>query len=492
MKKYISLCLSLALMSYHSDAQEFSNLNFEQLCDTSKTGLCHWDLSWGAKNSCKPDLLLGNTALLIEQKSGVGWTEQELRIEPSDNIRVIKINARLKTNGVIEKGAGLNLGIYDNEGSLLATKDSGNYGGFGWITETTDWKNISVEAVSPPGTASIKIGGILYGPGKAWFDDFEVIMRSADDGITSEVAQEYISHAMDTISKHALRKDSVNLITIKKNALQIAGNAREFSDCHLAIEYMLNSLGDHHSFFMDAEAVRAWEGTDEDFEVDIEMPSSRIESGYGHVLVPPFHGGDSMFISKYSSHLQNELNGLYKQNIKGWIIDLRENTGGNMEPMIAGLGPVFDSKVLGHLVDVNGGTEAWIYDNGKYMWDDVVVFKMTNPFVFANQLPIAVLMSHQTGSSGEIVLISFIGNQNTRTFGQPSWGLTTGNGAFDLIDGSRMHLASTRMADRNGNVFYGSIEPDEFIESSSDKDHDPVLHRAIEWLNGFDYQESKK
>lgn len=482
-RRSVFIGIILLHSSSHLHTQELANLNFDQLYDSSKTGLCHWGLSWGASNSCKPDDVNGNRALLIELNNGVGWAEQELHVEPSQEIQVIQINARLKTDGVIEKGAGLNVGIYDGEGNLMLSKDSGNYGDSGWMTGTKDWKEIRLYVVAPAGTSTIKIGGILYGQGKAWFDDFVVAIDFIKNRKASNLALEYISSAMDTIAKHSLRKDSVDLGAIKKNALQIAGNANEYSDCHLAVEYMLNAMEDYHSFFMNANAVRAWEGSDEDYSIDIEMPSSKHIAEYGYVLIPPFHGGDSLLINKYATQLQSDLNILDNENVKGWVIDLRENTGGNMEPMIAGLGPIFDSNVLGYLVDVYGDKEAWIYDDGKYMWDDEVVLRLINPTKLHNHLPIAVLMSHQTGSSGEIVLISFIGNKDTRTFGQPSWGLTTGNGDFDLIDGSRMFLASTRMSDRNGNIFYGPVQPEVFIPVSTDEDQDEVLDRAIEWLD---------
>lgn len=483
MKRHIIFCLSLTLYSYLLNAQGFRNLDFEQLCDTSKTGLCHWDLSWGAENSCRPDNVNGNSVLLIELSSGVGWTEQVLDVNQTEEISVFSVTANIKTREVAEKGAGLNVGIYDSEGNLLVSKDSGKYGNRGWITESNEWQKVQIDIIAPIGTSSIKIGAILYGKGTAWFDDFEVDIQSTGKRRASKLARQYISAAIDTVGTHSLHKDSVDLTVVKKYALQIAGNAKKYADCHLAIEYLLNALEDHHSFFMDAEAVRAWDGSDVEYDAEIEMPTSQLVADYGYVLVPPFHGGDSVLIDKYARHMQNVLSAVYEKNINGWIIDLRQNTGGNMEPMIAGLGPVFDSKVLGHLVDVYGGKEAWIYDNGKYMWDDEVAMSLPSPITLKKQLPIAVLMSHQTGSSGEIVLISFIGNSNTRTFGQSSWGLTTGNGDFELADGSRMFLASTRMADRNGNVFYGPIKPDTFIEESEDKNQDPVMDAAIKWLN---------
>ena len=70
----------------------------------------------------------------------------------------------------------------------------------------------------------------------------------------------------------------------------------------------------------------------------------------------------------------------------------------------------------------------------------------------------------------------------TKTFGQPTWGLTTGNGSFDLADGGRMMLASTRMADRNGKIYIGSILPDEIIEKSTIEKQDIEIRAAINWI----------
>jgi carboxyl-terminal processing protease len=97
-------------------------------------------------------------------------------------------------------------------------------------------------------------------------------------------------------------------------------------------------------------------------------------------------------------------------------------------------------------------------------------------------LPVAVLTSNQTGSSGEIVTISFIGNAKTRSFGQPTWGLTTGNGDFALADGSKIYLASTVMADRNGKLYRSSIKPDEEIGETMVKADVVILAVAVDWI----------
>jgi carboxyl-terminal processing protease len=465
-----------------SHAQAFFNLDFEQRCDSSKTGLCYWDNSWGGKDAISPSNATGiNQSLLINIKENVGFAEQTVFISGTPELRVISFSGLIKSENVEGKGAGLNIGIYDSANNLLFTKDMG-YASFNWVTGTKDWTKYTISAVCPPEACKIKIGAILYGTGKAWFDDFKVNINSVKGRKPGKRAGKYISAAIDTITIHSLMKDSVDIKSLKNTALQIAGNAKKYSDCYLAITYLLESLGDHHSFFMTPQDVKRWQDTSSEEGADIKYPSYKIIDNCGYISVPYFHGGNPKLIHAFADTLQEALRKLNSSNIKGWIIDLRENTGGNMEPMLAGLGPIFNTEKLGSLVDVNGRKESWSYKDGTYYWENKKILTVSNPVKIAHNIPIAVLISSQTGSSGECVVVSFIGNGMTKTFGQPTWGLTTGNGSFDLPDGARMMLASTRMADRNGKVHIGSIPPDEILEPDKSEEVDNGIQIAVNWI----------
>ena len=214
----------------------------------------------------------------------------------------------------------------------------------------------------------------------------------------------------------------------------------------------------------------------------LKYPSYKVIDECGYILVPGFHGGNQKLILAFADSLQLILKNLAAFGIKGWVIDLRQNTGGNQEPMIAGLGPLFSSTKLGSLVDVNNKSDGWYYKDGKYWGDDYAGWNVSNPVTLNSKLPIAVLTSNQVGSSGEIVTISFIGNAKTKSFGQPTLGLTTGNGDFNLPDGSKIFLASTVMSDRNDKQYHGPIEPDFLIENKIINGTDMVLRAAIDWI----------
>ena len=483
--KSLFLLSLVFIFSCSSNTSSFRNLDFNEACDTSKTGLCNWDLSWGGKQTVRPEKSGSEQWMLItgKEENSVGFAEQSLLVPTSKSLQTISVSARMSSIDVKGRGAGLNLAIYDTAGNLIFNKSMG-YAAANWMKGSSDWKEYNIKAVCPVGTAKIKLGAILYGKGQARFDDFKVELTDVEGRSASDLAIDYLTAAADTIAKNSLYKDSIEINSIKKTALTIAGPAKTFADCHLAVEYMIEALrpaGDHHSFFMSPQEVKGWANTSDE-SANIQYTSYKIINDYGYINVPPFHGGNKKLMVAYADTLQKALKELDQKNIKGWIIDLRENTGGNMEPMIVGLGPIFTGESLGFLVDVYSKKESWHYRDGTYYWENSPGMSATNPYKLSSQKPIAVLFGPQTGSSGEIVLISFIGNPNTRTFGQPSWGLTTGNGGFDLKDSARMMIASTMMADRNGKIYRGRIEPDQLIEQNRSEKDDQVIRAAINWL----------
>jgi hypothetical protein len=422
---------------------------------------------------------------MCQDENSVGFVEQEVSASDNIGVKILSVSSFVKCEGVIGKGAGLNIGLYDDDGILIATKDMGGFYSVDWITGTNNWKRYTISIVCPIETRKIKIGMILYGKGTAWFSDFDVQAIPIDGRKSSKLALKYINSACDIIVKNSLVRDSINISNLKGIALKIAGPAKQYSDCFLSVNFLLESLrpfGDHHSFFMSADEVRNWKS--EGSQVSkIEFPTYNVTDSCGYILVPPFHGGNSKLMTAYADSLQRGIQILDNSKIKGWIVDLRYNTGGNMEPMIAGLGPLFSSEKLGSLIDVNGKSDSWFYKDGKYYGDGYKGWIVSNPTMLINSLPIAVLTSNQTGSSGEVVAISFIGNSNTKSFGQPTWGLTTGNGSFELKDGSQIFLASTTMADRNGKPYTSSINPDFLVEDKTTTHNDETIDAAINWIS---------
>jgi C-terminal processing protease CtpA/Prc len=61
------------------------------------------------------------------------------------------------------------------------------------------------------------------------------------------------------------------------------------------------------------------------------------------------------------------------------------------------------------------------------------------------------------------VAISFKGRPRTRSFGQPTNGLSSANGTFPLPDGATILLTTAIEADRTGKRYGEKVDPDEIV-----------------------------
>ena len=389
-----------------------------------------WQLSWGDSAAVSTVSEANKHLLQLANAAGVIFVEQSQMTTAAATPRILTFSGRIKCRDVEGKGAGLNLTIYNADGQVLVSESSGGYGDYQMMRQTQGWRDFVLEVVCPAEAVKISLGAILYGSGTAWFSDFEFDLAELRPAAPVKAAEQYIQAAIDTIRRHALYRDSVAWAPLRDTALMITAGSNDPGRQHLAVKYLLQALGDHHSFFMTPEEVASWEGGGLPGVTEIKFPAMKMIEQFGYLQVPGFHSGDEQKIQEFTDSLQRGLTALQKMKPEGWIVDLRENDGGNMEPMLAGLGPIFTGELLGSLVDVNGAGESWYYRNNTYYWEAEAIVSPKNPATLPDGLPIAVLFGPITGSSGEAVLISFIGNPKTRTFGQPSWGLTTGNGPF--------------------------------------------------------------
>ncbi len=482
--------LLILLYPFLLEAQQILNAGFENICPEAKTGLCNWELSWGTKDCCQQEISEGNAFMSISGKSenSVGFVEQEISIPQYDSLKIIRFSARIKTQEVKGRGAGLNIAFYDKEDGYITTKDMGGRYSESWLRGNQDWQLVEIITMLPKQTAKIKTGAIVYGKGQAHFDEFKLELLDLNYNERSELATSYIKEILDLIRKHSLYRDALDYDLLRKTALDVAGAAKNSEDCHLAVDYILNTLrdyGDNHSFFINEESALNLKNTDNSADAKKgKLPTVTRTDNIAFITMPGCHSLDSIFLQEYAKELQTGIQDAYSDDLKGFVLDLRPNDGGNMAPMIAGLGPLLDSGILGSLKDVNGEKEYWYYHEGTVYWDAEADISVPNPLVIDKKLPIAVLTGSLTGSSGEIVTISFIGNKNTRSFGASTMGLTTGNSDFELSDGAMLFLASTKMVDRFNRVYDSVVSPDEEIEKDADAQKDLVMERAVEWILG--------
>lgn len=212
-----------------------------------------------------------------------------------------------------------------------------------------------------------------------------------------------------------------------------------------------------------------------------------LDDHFGYILMPAIDLVNSKQAHKIAQPLYDEINKLKKsKDIKGWIIDLRFNTGGSCVPMIMALYDFLgDTDVWGTL-DVNKQQIVKTsLKGGKYLDNSTKTSYISPKGDLLDHIKIALITSLATGSSGEVTALAFKGRPNTIFIGGTTYGATTANVIRSLPLVDYMALTVGYDCDRNG-IYYEKIVPDVEILNQDNFDNlllDPNILEAIKYIN---------
>ncbi|MFZ6026506.1 MAG: S41 family peptidase [Chloroflexota bacterium] len=295
---------------------------------------------------------------------------------------------------------------------------------------------------------------------------------------TSAIATAYLNEVLDVVERRALNRHSIDWEQFRARLFAIAEGAQTTADTHRAIRFMVSQLGDRHSSFLTPEQAHQLEQTSDSREAPLprgELLPERIA-----YLWLPYLIGDGATATDYAVTAHTIIRTLDEAQPCGWIVDLSENQGGNMWPMLVAAGPILGEGVAGSFVGPEGAATAWSYRSGQALMaqevmaqvDDGAAYRLAGPLP-----PVAVLTDKRTASSGEAIAVAFRGRPHTRSFGAATAGLSTGNETYPLSDGAVLILTEAVFADRTGSTYGGRIEPDERAWFGR-----PARQAAIAWL----------
>jgi len=267
----------------------------------------------------------------------------------------------------------------------------------------------------------------------------------------------YVRKAIRIMDRDGLFAEGADWDAARQKAL--AASPASLEEAQEVIREAGNVAGGKHTFLKLSDAV-----SEDAAATDWAMPSVTMEAGKVAVItLPPFSGNSEEGV-RYASAVLDAV----PDTVPGVVIDLRDNRGGNMYPMI--------SAVHRFLAD-----------------DDVLRFRTRKgtqwiqlPFVLQGtgvgrlpriECPVAILTNEWTASSGEATLLCFRGLDYVRVFGRPTAGYASANQPFLLPDGAQLVLTIGCDVARTGEVFCDNpIAPDVLT--------DTPLEAALDWLHG--------
>ena len=297
-----------------------------------------------------------------------------------------------------------------------------------------------------------------------------------------------------------LNKDKVDWPKIKSEVNQNLSRYEDFQTSLKEVSTIFNfAKADHSrvyynnsSFAGDFSGPKAkdfsaqWQkkfATNPQFEVKV------LDNQYGYILMPGmiFEDRSKKNIHKQSQPMYDAINAIKTStDLKGWIIDLRFNTGGDCMPMILSLYDFLgDNDVWGALDTDKKQVLTVSLSKGKYLENGKKTYHINPKGALLDKAKIAVIINNVTASSGEVTAMSFKGRENTILIGDKTFGKTTTNRIADLGFAAYMTVTVGYDCDRNGN-YYEQMIPDISVVKQDNFDNlmeDKNIQEAIKFFN---------
>jgi len=224
----------------------------------------------------------------------------------------------------------------------------------------------------------------------------------------SATARAYLEQVVTIMQGNSINRLTIDWAALRAQVFEVAGAAQTIPDTYPAIRTALGRLADDHSAYRSADGA----------SLLLVRNRSCASSGgparpaglpatIGYVSVGSF-SGTAAEATTFANNIQAVIRGDDRDRLAGWIVDLRGNGGGNMSPMIAGLGPVLGEGLLGFFISPTGATTSWEYRDGASYSGANAIQRVDNPYRVQRDRPrVAVLSDTAVASSGEATLIAF-------------------------------------------------------------------------------------
>ncbi|MEO1626104.1 MAG: S41 family peptidase [Bacteroidota bacterium] len=280
----------------------------------------------------------------------------------------------------------------------------------------------------------------------------------------------YVEEAFDILRQNIIVEGAVQLDALEADLLSQISDSTSMDTVHHLLRTAVQTINQHSDLLPPSEFKERVESPEQ-----LEARGRIIYDSIAYVYVPGCEAVDSVHSKLYVDSLQVTLKGLYRANPVGWIVDLRDNTGGNMYAMLAGLGPFFSKGNLGY--DIGKTEQPWHFKMENDEGEMAFIELANSAYEFDKKLPIAVLINGQTASAAEGMAISLKCYPRSILLGQKTYGVSTGNDMFFLSDSACLNVTTSIMADCAKNQYPNGVDPDIIIEDALE-----LFEYAVRWI----------
>ena len=183
------------------------------------------------------------------------------------------------------------------------------------------------------------------------------------------------------------------------------------------------------------------------------MESKVIDDNIGYLRITSF---DENTYKEFKEHISK----LQKENIKGLVIDLRDNPGGLLDVCVDIADDLIGKGTIVYTKDNAGNKEYYKSDEKEI------------------DLPMVVLINGGSASASEILTAALVDNNKAIAIGETSFGKGLVQSVKQLKDGTGYKLTTAQYYTPNGNyINKKGIEP-----KIQEKDEEKQLQSAVDYL----------
>ena len=311
---------------------------------------------------------------------------------------------------------------------------------------SAQWKQFEIKALVEEEAARIDLGFGLAGGGSIWVDSATLeLVPEAELTPPSVTVLRFIEEVFAHMRRESIRRDSVNWGRIHDRMIALARGSRTTADYYPALHCRDRACSAHHySNHLTPKQLKDTKvagGTSENPEIVVQ----RLPNNVGYIEIGNYWGFDEEKANAYARAAHAKLKAVDSPEICRWVVDLRRNSGGNLWPMLAAIGPILGNGFAGRFITASDSRE-WGYERGAIWFGDewhrgVNVDPVS--YGLYNEYPlVAVLTSEQTASAGEAAVVAFRGRPAARSFGRPTYGVSTLNSTIEAE--RQLHARSSR------------------------------------------------
>lgn len=284
-----------------------------------------------------------------------------------------------------------------------------------------------------------------------------------------------------------------------KKQIAEAKTAKDTMNCFVNI---LAQLNDVHSYFIyrgnyfshykpvdSATHTRLRPLLRQSKEETERFTTAMLPGSIAYVRVPAINAYGEEEVNRFAQMLYDSVAKYIGKKLKGFIVDLRLNSGGNIYPMLAGLGELLGNTVIGYETDREGNeVRKWEIKEGNFFSKDYQATDIKHTAHAAlDKLPVAVITGPVTASSGSMTAIAFKQRPRTVFIGEPTAdGYSTSNGYFTYGNNLIFLFATNFVSDREKNMYKYSVPVDIPVTGTDDLydlQRDDKIKAALRWFS---------